>query len=82
MSLKILAPALGLLVVASSASAQETTVIHKETTTTTEAPAPLPDTTVRTKVEETGSVAGPCETTTVHKDDGMGNSKTVKRTDC
>jgi hypothetical protein len=82
MSWKMLVPALGLLVAASTASAQETTVIRKETTTTTEVPATVPDTTVRTKVEETGSVAGPCETTTVHKDDGMGNSKTVKRTDC
>jgi hypothetical protein len=82
MSFKILAPALGLLLMAGTASAQETTVIRKETTTTTEVPAPAPDVTVRTQIEETGSVAEPCQTTTVKKDDGMGNSKTVKRTDC
>jgi len=82
MTLKILIPAFGLLVMAGSAGAQETTIIQERTTTTTEVPAPAPDLTVRTQVEDTGSVSAPCETTTVHKEDGMGNSKTVKRTNC
>jgi hypothetical protein len=71
---------LGSVLVGSTALAQDTTVIRKETTTTTEVPAPSPS--VQTTIEQTNSVDAPCQSTTVHKEDDAGNSKTVKKTNC
>jgi hypothetical protein len=56
----------------------ETTVIHKDA-------GPGVGVTVGAPVEHRTTVvapSAPCEHTTVHKENDMGDSKTVKKTDC
>jgi hypothetical protein len=72
--------AAAMLAVPVAASAQDTTIIHRETTTVPEADV---DVRVRTETTETtGAVVEPCQTKTVKKEDGMGNSVTKSKTNC
>ena len=62
----------GLTVVAGSAFADEV-IIHRD-----DAPPPP---TSKTVVEHHDAVSG-CESKTVHKENGMGDATTVKKSDC
>ena len=61
------------------AYAEETTVIHKDAGPAVGVTVGAPAVEHRTTVV---APAHPCGTTTVHKENDMGDSKTVKKTNC
>ncbi|MBV9066831.1 MAG: hypothetical protein JO004_13840 [Methylobacteriaceae bacterium] len=61
------------------AYAEETTVIHRDAGPAVGVTVGAPAVEHRTTVV---APSAPCATTTVHKENEMGDSKTVKKTDC
>ena len=68
------------LVVAGAAYAEETTIIKRESSPSVEVVAPVPVPIERRSTSVTTSSG--CDTTVVHKENDMGDSKTVRKTEC